>query len=111
MTFFYDRHVNNYDENLLHRLFHGLSSLSGFINYPNEDVVKLTEYCITGRRILDYVYGPHYQILGDLQMVTDTQPSRESQGGSYGHENEIVCDFSQLNSNLQVRNLPRTHGP
>ena len=44
-------------------------------------------------------------------MVTDTQPSRESQGGSYGHENEIVCDFSQLNSNLQVRNLTMTHGP
>ena len=36
-------------------------------------------------------------------MVTDTQPSqRDSQGGSYGHENDIVCDFGQLNPNLQV---------
>ena len=42
--------------------------------------------------------------LGDLQMVTDTAPpsQRDSQGGSYGHENEIVCDFTQLNPNLQV---------
>ena len=48
------------------------------------------------------MFQPNNMISGDLQMVTDTQPSRESQGGSYGHENEIVCDFSQLNSNLQV---------